>query len=223
MISQARAQQIREQEELRFAIQKEIEKRYAEPKTRLSRVLAFLNTSVGAFVLSTILVGLFSYSQNQIAAASARSAERQERQRKIRLEIANRLDEISRMSERFDAHYYSVVRTAFDGFRPGDTVNESHKIYYAGMFPELRARTLKSLVYELGELSADESERKRIQTLVPSVKTLRGYYDRLLFVALPAGPNTPNGLPIELYYLEKADAEKFQTTMNMFTTIQPHG
>lgn len=221
MISPRRVQAIRAQEELRFAIQKEIEKRYAEPKTRLSRVLGFLNTSVGAFVLSTIVVGLFSYSQNQIAAASARSAERHERQRKIRLEIANRLDEISRMNDKFDAHYYSVVRTAFDGFRPGDTVNESHKIYYSAMFPELRERTLKSLLYELGELAADENERKQLHALLPSTKTLRSYYDRLKFEELPAGPNTPNGLPIELYYLDKAELEGFKTTIGALASVQP--
>jgi hypothetical protein len=213
VITDDRARELREEEEMRVAVREEIAKRDSKPKTRTEHILGFLNTSVGAFLLSTVLVGLFSYSQSEIATARVRNAERQERQRKVRLEIANRLDEITRMAAPFDGHYYTVVRTAFDGFRPGDTVNESYRVYYSAMFPELRERTLKSLVYEFMDLAPNDQEKKKIRLLLPVVQQLRNYYDRLSYDEIPAGPHTRNRLPIEVFSLTKEDLPGYRSVM----------
>lgn len=212
MITDEQAKAIREEEELRYVVRREIETRFAEPQTRLTRVFTFLNTSVGAFLLSTVLIGMITYFHSELSVTLTRRAERADRLRKVGLEVANRLQEISRMEKRFDGHYRAVVRTAFDGFRSGDTQNESYKLYYAAMFPELRERTLKSLVYELIDLS-DKKEATQFRALLPTVQGLRDFYDRLQYDEIPPGPHTPNHEPIELFYLDGKDTAAFKKAL----------
>lgn len=218
-ISEDRVRAMREEEELRFTIRHEIEERCRAPQTSLSRTFAFLNTSVGAFLLSTVLVGLFTWVHAELSTAGSREAARGEQRRKLRLEIANRFDEIARMRKRFHAEHRSVIRTAIYGFRPGETRNESWKLYYAGMFPEYRERTLKSLVYELGEL-CEGAERRELVALQQRVHTLPEYLDKLAFQEEPAGPTTPNKLPVEYYFLAPTDQEAFERDLETLKILQ---
>jgi hypothetical protein len=218
MLSEKQIQAIREEEELRFVVRREIERRFTAPKTRLGSVLSFLNTSVGTFFLSTVLIGMITYFHATISETMARSAERAEQQRKIRLEIVNRLEEISCMKTKFDAHYRTVVRTAFDGFHPGDTQSESYRFYYSAMFPELRERTLKSLVYEL-VTSTEGKKAARLRTMLPAVRSLHTFYDRLEYDQIPAGPHTPNREKVEFFYLKPSDEAGFQKAFAVLMSL----
>src|SRR5438105_2944096 len=118
-------------------------KRRFEPAAAVqrSRWLAFLNTSFGLFLLSTVFISSFSWGFNSWITHQKETADAQKSRQKLRIEILNRLLYIEELKEPFSYNHYHAIQNAIDGFIPGANALPSHIPYYGAVFPEYQARS----------------------------------------------------------------------------------
>ena len=212
-LSARRRELIELEEQYRLDVRTKLEAALKKPETRLDRLLMFCNSGVGLFLLSTVFVSAFSFIFSWATAHHAASKEGVERERRIRLEIANRLEDISLLGTRFRAEYHDVVKTAIYGFRVGETQNASYKLFYAAMFPEFRDRSLESLFRELEDLS-QRDKKPSAEAARKHVKLLAAYLYKLIPQNDPAPPGSSD--PLEFFTLSDADRKSFAAELSQF-------
>ena len=194
----------------------EIRSQLAEEK-RENKIVRFCNTNLGLFLLSTVFVSVFSTVFSWSVAQYRAGADKDERQRRLRIEIANRLEEVSTMRDRFRFEYRDVIKTSLYGFRIGETQNASHKLFYAAIFPEYRERSLFSLFSELEGLSA--KDRDHVRTARAHVRPLAQYLYRLIEEKEPPPPGSSETEPRFFCVLSASDREAFARELDVFKTF----
>src|SRR6266853_1536157 len=124
MLSEVQKEAIRAEEIYRREVRQEEEHQKPLPSTG-ERAFAFLNSGLGLFLLSTVVVGVFSWSYGEISHAREKRLHAEEMTQMLRLEIGNRLDVIRKLETRFRSEHHSVIRSAIFGFQSGANVNPS--------------------------------------------------------------------------------------------------
>ncbi len=208
MIDDAERERIREEERFRFEIRRALAAETKRSARWSDHLFTFVNSPVGIFLLSTVLVGAFTWSTSALQRRAQLETGRIEAVRRLRLELDNRYDEVQRLRGRFRAEYRKVVWTAFYGFRQGETTNPSWQVFYTPVFPEYGARGIASLLAELAELEP-RSDRPPVDALRAQTHALAGYLDRLLYEEEPASSTTPDHKPVEYFRLAPADSAAF--------------
>jgi hypothetical protein len=137
-VNEQEQNRIRQEELFRAQVRLDLERQQTGEKQ--SGVWIFLNSAFGLFLLSTVAVGVISTSYAYLQEAlSARSASRSEIER-IEIEIVNRLDTYARTMQK--AIEEDALLPLFDAVQHDHGQN-------GGTFPELLARSSRSLIYEL--------------------------------------------------------------------------
>ena len=127
-----RFEDIRTEEYFRAQFKKKLEPTPARKAT----LMAFLNTSFGLFLLSTVFISSFSWGFNTWLTYQKTSADAQKSRQKLQLEIMNRLHYIDDLRAPFSYNHYHTIQNAVDGFIPGANTLPSHIPYYGAVFPE---------------------------------------------------------------------------------------
>jgi hypothetical protein len=152
---------IRKEEVFRFEVRRSLE----PPKTISQRVLAFFNTALGIWLLSSVVVTSISlvYTKHQDEKAEAKRI--QDRRNELRIEVEIRASQWAhRVAERLQvsdeitpAEFAQLYQTLLDP--PASERAKQHGIYSA--FTEFEKRSLISLVQEVRVLAATQAESKQ--------------------------------------------------------------
>jgi|HubBroStandDraft_6_1064221.scaffolds.fasta_scaffold576211_1 hypothetical protein len=95
--------------------------------------LAFLNTSFGLFLLSTVFIGCFSWGFNAWVNHIRNAAEAQKNRQKLGLEFMNRLQYIDELKTSFPFDERRTIETALYGFDHQANVNPSWIRHYGAV------------------------------------------------------------------------------------------
>ncbi len=177
-LSQDLRDRILAEETYRSEVRRQLEKQQAAEGSRGKAALTFLNSPVGIFLLSTVFVGLFTWTFDWVSADRAKFRRQQETIRKLRSEITNRIATVDQMRERFRAEDKKVVDGALNGFVIGAKELKSWHRIYSPVFLELRPRSLDSLLWELRDL-VPEPEKGRVLELHRQTRDLRQVFGRV--------------------------------------------
>jgi hypothetical protein len=160
-LSEGTRAQIRLEEEYRTEVRRSVENTATAPKSRL---ITFLNSAFGIWLLSSVLLGLFAWSWQHINASMEEERAIITTIRKIRVELDNRDTVLVRATRpTMPARFRDVMRTAIYGVRPGLQEHPTWKLFYAAIYPEFSPRSYRSLVVELAALDR-YSLNKSLQT-----------------------------------------------------------
>jgi hypothetical protein len=175
---------------------------------RRKKILAFLNTNLGLFLLSTVFISSFSWAFNEWLTHHHETVEAKKSQAKLRLEIVNRITYVNQLTDPFSYNEWHTIQTAVDGFTAGANVNPSWVPHYSAVFPEYQTRSLMSLLWELESL-IEPAERKRLEGVHASILVIHKYFALLEYHVVDAPNRNPEG-KLELLQLSKADADRFR-------------
>src|ERR1043166_2383492 len=166
-------------EEIKAAIRQEeifrdtIRSQIAEdkiPRTLFGRGKQFVNSAFGIWVLSTIVVGLFTWCYTEITAAREKNQRKKQRIEMLDTEIAGRLRYIDGLMKA-DVSPFLYVGFMFNGTTLGSSgagagntgSNPIGKTETPGIFPDFKDRPITSLIWELKEL-VPEKEKAQLDT-----------------------------------------------------------
>jgi hypothetical protein len=194
---------IRTEEHLRARYRKAVEPTVVQR----SGLLAFLNTSFGLFLLSTVFISSFSWGFNAWLTHQKETTDAQKSRQKLKIEILNRLQYIEALKEPFSYNYYHAVQNAVDGFIPGANVLPSHIPYYGAVFPEYQARSFISLMWELETLS-DGPQREKLKAARAPLGEVHQYIEKREYEEVDAPGSNPEG-KLKLSKLSPQDRDKF--------------
>src|SRR5882757_2170407 len=127
--------QIRVEELFRAEVRRTLETQPDSPSP-IRRLLKFLNTTLGIWLLSTVAVGTLSWSYGQFRDRNAEHDHTAEVVKRLDAEIGNRLADYRRRVEA--ARDTAELRIAIEQLDA-----------YRSLFPEYRQRTFVSLIWEL--------------------------------------------------------------------------
>jgi hypothetical protein len=198
-----RLDRIRTEEYLRARYKK----RFEPPAGRQSKLLRFLNTSFGLFLLSTVFISSFSWSFNAWLTHQKEFAEIQKNRQKLKIEVMNRLQYIDDLKEPIPYNHYHTIQNVLDGFIPSANTRPSWIPYYGAVFPEYQARSFISLLWELESLS-DKSQREKLRAARAPLEATRRYLQKLQYQVVNAPGRNPEG-KLELLKLSSEDRDNF--------------
>jgi hypothetical protein len=199
-------------DEIRLEQQIKKELRAAASASRPSPVWVFLNSTFGIFLLSSVFISAFSWGYSQWSTSRAQHAEKEKTWNRLKVEVANRLRYVEKMTTQFQSRDYGVIRTAIYGYDPQANVNPSWIRHYAPVFPEYKERSLSSLIWEL-ETMDDSIRREQIDKLRNISYQTEYYFDRLEYSEVK---HPDKKEPDEFYNLPAGDSAKLRSE-----TIQP--
>lgn len=209
MLSERRKMLIEMEERYRAEIRSSL----AEEK-RENKIVRFCNTNFGLFLLSTVFVSVFSAVFSWSVTQYKTVTDRNERERRLRIEITNRLEEVETMKGRFRFEYHDVIKTSLYGFRIGETQNASHKLFYTAIFPEYRERSLFSLFAELEGLAPHDVATVRAARA--RVRPLARYLYSLVEEREPPPPGSSETEPRSFCVLQASDQKAFLMELDAF-------
>lgn len=144
----------------------EVRAKLRDPSTAGTRAWAFLNSSFGMWVLTTVLVGLATWGFTAWRDSVTRASERSTVVRRLDTEIATRLDRfVIRMSHLHSARQFGDALEALD--RPDDN------LYASSAYPEYARRSLLSLARELREYVSEKEAPEVDRVLRNSLRLAR--------------------------------------------------
>jgi hypothetical protein len=198
-------EKIRAEEVYRAKVRGRLESR--TPKQ--SKILAFLNTNFGLFLLSTVFISSFSWGFNAWLTHERELKEAKKDQQKLGLEIMNRLRYLDELRKPFAYNERHAIETAISGFNARANVNPSWIPHYSSVFPEYQERSLMSLVWQLETLSTG-STREKLKSVHRPIETAGQYLERLEYKKINAPDKNPEGI-IETLELSENDSKKFES------------
>src|SRR5208282_1199910 len=163
-------EKIRAEEVYRVKVRGRLESR--TPKQ--SKLLAFLNTNFGLFLLSTVFISSFSWGFNAWLNHQRDLKEAQKSRQKLGLEMMNRLKYLDELQRPFPYNERHAIETAINGFNAHANVNPSWIPHYSSVFPEYQERSLMSLVWQLETLSTG-SAREKLKSVHRPIETAGQY------------------------------------------------
>lgn len=163
MLDEKERARIREEEIFRSEVRKELSPKAFSPSRR-ERIWAFLNSTFGFWLLSSIVVGALTWGVTTYLERREIRKTTQERIRRLDLEISNRLDLVQ-----LQARAVTDEKFALDmGRRLVNPPGPNNAIQ-----PEFANWNLKSLVIELSMLLPEgSSEKKNLSQALSLVDTL---------------------------------------------------
>ena len=167
MISEQEKEKIRQEEIYRREIRQEIAKT-AQRDTFTQKIWAFLNCPLGLWFLSTIAIGIISWSYSQWQANQVQIQEYQKQRRKLNMEVASRIQTFKNFlanAQNKEQLYYSI------SFLDDPEVDRFNLF----IFPEFRKRSLRSLLWELNEL-VEKDEQADINEAILASEQLNDFY-----------------------------------------------
>jgi len=191
-------------EEIRLEKKIKKELRAAAAAGRPSPMWVFLNSTFGIFLLSSVFISALSWGYGQWSTSRAQRTEREKTWNRLKVEVANRLRYVEKMTSRFQSRDYAVIRTAIYGYDPQANVNPSWIRHYAPVFPEYKERSLSSLIWELETLD-NTTQRDQIDKLRKTSYQIEYYFDRLEYSEVKRADRKGSD---EFYDLPKGDPEK---------------
>jgi hypothetical protein len=161
MLTDEEKSKIKEEEIFRFEIQKDI-----ESQKRKFSFLSFLNSALGIWILSTIIIGLFTYFFNDYITTRKENKEREDKIRQLDTEIESRISQFwVNIYPLVDIKVTSLplkkgisfdtVKVCWQAFKNSPSVNK--KLTYS-IYSEYESRTTVSLMVELKKLLAEKYE-----------------------------------------------------------------
>lgn len=129
------------------------------PESRSARFLAFLNTSLGIWLLSSIMVSFITWAYSEHQAKIAIEARNASVANRLDLELANKINDfrqrVNSAKKKFDL---AIAIEQLDTFAP--------------LFPEFKKRTFFSLLWELNSV-VSKNERSDLQGTIKAWKELQ--------------------------------------------------
>lgn len=129
------------------------------PESRSARLLAFLNTSLGIWLLSSIMVSFITWAYSEHQAKIAIEARNASVANRLDLELANKISDfrerVNSAEKKFDL---AIAIEQLDTFEP--------------LFPEFKGRTFFSLLWELNSV-VSKNERSDLQRTIKAWKELQ--------------------------------------------------
>jgi hypothetical protein len=180
-------------------------------KAEQSKLLTFVNSNFGLFLLSTVFISSFSWGFNAFLTHQHDVKESQKNRQKIGLEIMNRIRYIDELKAPFPYNEYHTIQSAIDGFTVSANVNPSWIPHYSAVFPEYEPRSFMSLLWELETLSL-EPQKKKLQSAHKPIETLNKYFQKLQYRVVNAPNRNPEG-KIEILELSPDDVAELDNTV----------
>jgi hypothetical protein len=167
------------------------------------KVWKFLNSPFGLWVLSSILLGLLTWSYSQWQASETDSVKRRDTIKRIDTEIASRLrvaQTMVRAAQTKEQLYMAVI--ALNG-------GAAHVHFDFGVFPDLKHRSLRSLLYELKGNLKDKAALKDVNTALDAANDLDQMFIKVLN-QMSLLQNSSDQAPAE------GEVDSFQTLIGRF-------
>lgn len=158
----------------------------APPKSASERAWKLLNSGLGIWLLSTVVVGLAGWAYSRWSAAADARADRAHRIQVLDSEIGFRLRQL-RGTFPSNPTPVSMVASGLITFRSslpisaGDTQVSASGMQPAGLYADLASRDLFGLIWELQSLVTDEQRASLDEALVHA-EALNAYAVQLLMV-----------------------------------------
>jgi hypothetical protein len=158
MLTNEEMEKIKAEEIFRDEIRKKLSEN--EDKSFRKKSWIFINSSLGIWLLSSVVVGLIVYFYNNNKLENELSANNAAIIQKLETETSNRLEQFKSAlsSQEPSKIYYQKEELAYmiDGILVSDgTLAQKKPIY---IFPEYKERTMNSLLYEIGRLTSDKKQ-----------------------------------------------------------------
>jgi len=128
-------------------------------RARPKPLWAFLNSSFGLFVLSSVVLSSFTFGFTRWRDAIQEVKTRRELSRKLDLEIGNRVSDLTRLATTTFSYTALVTARAAVGGNPENDQEIGRIDQFMAVFPEFRGRSLISLLWELKAVSTSERYR----------------------------------------------------------------
>lgn len=193
MLTDEEKQRIRQEEIFR----QEVRETLGQDKKAVSfqaKLWKFVNTTFGIWLLSTVAVGLITWSFTSWNENKEKERITKESIRKLDVEIFVRVNNFSKLLESINKLKQFMLAI--------DTLDRSDLILSAGVFPEYKERTLGSLLLELQSLVPEE-EKANIALAFDGARQI-SEFNREYLPALNSN-NNPEDMPIPK---EKLDIAK---------------
>jgi hypothetical protein len=196
---------IRTEEIYRAEVRKQLEA--GTPKQ--SKLLAFVNTNFGLFLLSTVFISAFSWSFNAWLTHERGMKEAHTTSQKLGLEVMNRLRYLDELEKPFSYNERHAIETSINGFNARANMNQSWIPHYSAVFPEYQERSLMSLIWELESLSKG-SDRVQLKSAHKPIEAAAQYLDKLEYKKVKAPGKNPEGI-IETLGLSDDNRKTFES------------
>jgi hypothetical protein len=174
-----------------------------------SKLLAFVNSNFGLFLLSTVFISSFSWGFNAWLTHERDVKEMYKNRQKLGLEIMNRIRYVEELRSPFPYNEYHTIQSAIDGFTVSANVNPSWIPHYSAVFPEYEPRSLMSLFWELETLSG-EPQKTQLELAHKTIEALNKYFQKLIYRVVNAPDRNAEG-KIETFELSSADVGELDT------------
>ncbi len=172
MLTEVEKEKIRAEEIFR----EEARNALTQPKTSRQKILSFLNSNFGLFLLSAVLLSGLSGAYTWHTTRQSEAERTRELVTRLDIEISYRLSTLPHVdTDRFTFSDFHTARGALEG------IAEQHPEYgkfgdFSPIFLEFEGRSLFALMWQLRAL-VPESESREINARLGQVKEIRTFFD----------------------------------------------
>jgi hypothetical protein len=183
MLSKDDKQRVREEEIFRQEVRQELEKAKGKNSSPARRVFNFLNTGLGLWFLTTVAVGLVSFSYTKWDEHSTKVRDNRTAARKMNIEISTRLQDFS---AKLDVQYAKYQKDkpadrSLDATLLGDFVikyittaeDPEWAVRQATAYPEYKALSVLTLMRNLADI--DSNYKTRADNAIPALESVSKY------------------------------------------------
>jgi hypothetical protein len=174
-----------------------------------SKLLGFLNSNFGLFLLSSVFLAIFSWSYHQWTTYLGDAKENEKAHQRVSLEVMNRLRYINKLTTTFEYDDRRVIQHALLGFDSSANVNPSWLRHYSSIFPEYQQRSLESLIWDLERLSTPQ-RRHKLRLARERITLIEPYFEKLQYWEVDGRGKGPDK-KIGMYALKPEDRIHLQT------------
>jgi hypothetical protein len=169
MMNDQDKERIRREEIYRQEVRQEIAES-AQRKTFRKRIWAFMNSPLGLWFLSTVAIGMLTWSYSQWQANEAREKEDQQHARRLYMEVVMRIKSVGNLlANAQNKEQFFGAMSILDNPTLG---NLSFSI-----FPQFRNRSVRSLLWELALLDKAK-ELDRIESAIGAATQISERYQK---------------------------------------------
>lgn len=172
MLSEIQKNKIRAEEQYRHEVRHALEKQQAA-KSSKNKVVGFLNTNLGLFLLSTVFISAFSWGYNKFEYSVQEKREKERNTKKLKIELVNRFRFVGKIARRYPGEERAMIRTAIFGLNGGNYNSLSPIPGYSPIYPEFKERSILSLLTELKET---DNRKKAMDSIIEFSNKIPAYF-----------------------------------------------
>jgi hypothetical protein len=176
MLSDDDKNRIRQEEFYRQEVRQALEREKSQPKSGWGKFVAFLNTGIGLWLLSSVALGFITWSYTKWDTNRIKARENRHTAEKVNLEISERLHRLTmEVDEEYQQYVQAKRRSDLPLAAAGivavtvSTINESpeQEGTIANVYPEFRSVSLVTLLHNLRDLNpeSEDDAKKAINAL----------------------------------------------------------